>query len=50
MQGRRTARVMRTRNPVACYVREVVLRLVPVGPLVKVFARINRRAGTDITR
>jgi 2-polyprenyl-6-methoxyphenol hydroxylase-like FAD-dependent oxidoreductase len=49
-QGRRTARVMRTRNPVACYVREVVLRLIPVRPLVKVFARINRRAGTDITR
>ena len=50
MQGRRTARVMRTRNPGACYVREVVRRLVPVGPLVKVFARINRCAGTDITR
>ena len=49
-QGRRTARVMRTTNPVACYIREVVVRLIPVKPLVKVFARINRRAGTDISR
>jgi len=49
-QGRRTARVMRMRNPVACYIREVAVRLIPVKPLVKVFARINRRAGTDISR
>lgn len=49
-QGRRTARVMRTTNPVACYVRELAVRLVPVNPLVKVFARINRRAGTAVTR
>ncbi len=48
-QGRRTARVMRTTNPAACYIREVVVRLIPVKPLVKVFTRINRRAGTDIT-
>ena len=45
-QGRRTARVMRSMNPLACYLREVAMRLIPVGPLVKVFARINRRAGT----
>lgn len=49
-QGRRTASVMRTTNPVACYVRELAVRLVPVKPLVKVFARINRRAGTAVTR
>jgi 2-polyprenyl-6-methoxyphenol hydroxylase-like FAD-dependent oxidoreductase len=49
-QGRRTARVMRTTNPVACYIREVLVRIIPVKPLVKVFARINRRAGTDISR
>jgi 2-polyprenyl-6-methoxyphenol hydroxylase-like FAD-dependent oxidoreductase len=48
-QGRRTARVMRITNPVACYVRELAVRLIPVKPLVKVFARINRRAGTAIT-
>jgi len=49
-QGRRTARVMRTRNPVACYIREVAVRLIPIKPLVKVLARINRRAGTDVSR
>ncbi len=49
-QGRRTARVMRTTNPVACGLREVVVRSIPVKPLVKLFARINRRAGTDIGR
>jgi 2-polyprenyl-6-methoxyphenol hydroxylase-like FAD-dependent oxidoreductase len=47
-QGRRTARVMRTMNPVACFVREQVVRLAPVAPIVRVMARINRRAGTDI--
>ncbi len=47
-QGRRTARVMRMMNPVACYIREVAVRLIPVKPLVKLLARINRRAGTSI--
>ncbi len=41
---------MRTTNPVACYIREVVVRLIPVKPLVKLFVRINRRAGTDVGR
>ena len=50
VQGRRTARIMRTTNPVACWIREVVLRLIPVKPFVRVFVRINRRAGTDIVR
>ncbi len=49
-QGRRTASVMRTTNPVACYARELFVRSIPVTPLVKLFARINRRAGTDIER
>jgi 2-polyprenyl-6-methoxyphenol hydroxylase-like FAD-dependent oxidoreductase len=49
-QGRRTARIMRTMNPVACWVREGVLRSIPVTPFTKFYARINRRAGTDITR
>jgi 2-polyprenyl-6-methoxyphenol hydroxylase-like FAD-dependent oxidoreductase len=37
-QGRRTARVMRTMNPVACWIRELAVRLVPVGVAAKVFA------------
>ena len=49
-QGRWTARMMRTTNPFACYVREVVLRLIPVKPFVKIFVRTNRRAGTDTSR
>jgi 2-polyprenyl-6-methoxyphenol hydroxylase-like FAD-dependent oxidoreductase len=49
-QGRRTARMMRTTNPVACYIREVVVRLIPVKSMAKVLAAINRRAGTDISR
>jgi 2-polyprenyl-6-methoxyphenol hydroxylase-like FAD-dependent oxidoreductase len=49
-QGRRTARIMRTTNPVASYVREAVVRLIPVKPFVKFYVRINRRAGTDVRR
>lgn len=49
-QGRRTARVMRTTNPIACRLREVAIRLAPVELLVKLYARLNRRAGTDVTR
>ncbi len=49
-QGRRTARMMRMTNPVACYIREVVVRLIPVTSMAKVLAAINRRAGTDIGR
>jgi 2-polyprenyl-6-methoxyphenol hydroxylase-like FAD-dependent oxidoreductase len=49
-QGRRTARMMRMTNPVACYIREIVVRLMPVKAIVKVLVRINRRAGTDGSR
>ena len=49
-QGRRTARLMRTTNPVTCYLREVAVRLMPVKTFVKLYVRINRRAGTDIRR
>jgi 2-polyprenyl-6-methoxyphenol hydroxylase-like FAD-dependent oxidoreductase len=49
-QGRRTARVMRTMNPVANWLREVAIRLTPVKTIVKVIVTINRRAGTDIRR
>ena len=49
-QGRRTARIMGTTNPAACRLREVAVRLAPVKTLVKMFAAINRRAGTDVSR
>jgi 2-polyprenyl-6-methoxyphenol hydroxylase-like FAD-dependent oxidoreductase len=49
-QGRRTARVMRITNPIACYLREMAIRLVPVKPMVTLYSRINRRAGTDVRR
>ena len=49
-QGRRTARVMRTTNPIACGLREVALRLVPVKLSMKLYATLNRRAGTDVAR
>ena len=48
-QGRRTARLMRTTNPLACTARELVVRLLPVKAMVKILVRINRRAGTDVT-
>lgn len=43
-QGRRTARVMRMTNPFGCYVREAVLRMIPVTAMVKVLTAVNRRA------
>jgi 2-polyprenyl-6-methoxyphenol hydroxylase-like FAD-dependent oxidoreductase len=46
-QGRRTARVMATTNPIACTLREWVLRVIPVTTFARLFVRINRRAGTD---
>jgi 2-polyprenyl-6-methoxyphenol hydroxylase-like FAD-dependent oxidoreductase len=45
-QGRRTARLMRTMNPVVSYLREWAIRLVPVGPIVRVMVTVNRRGGT----
>ena len=48
-QGRRTANMMRTLNPVSGWLREVVLRIIPVKPMVKAMATINRRGGTDVT-
>ena len=47
-QGRRTARVMATSNPVACYVRELVVRAMPVTTVARILVRINRQAGTEI--
>ncbi len=48
-QGRRTARIMGTTNPLACYLREAVVRAIPVKPFAKFYVRINRRAGTDVS-
>ena len=48
-QGRRTARVMGITSPIVCKLRELALRLVPVTLFVRTYARINRRAGTDVT-
>jgi len=47
-QGRRTARFMRIRNPIACYAREIAFRVFPVKPIMKLYVRVNRRAGTDV--
>jgi 2-polyprenyl-6-methoxyphenol hydroxylase-like FAD-dependent oxidoreductase len=47
-QGRRTARLMRTTNPVACALRELVVRLIPVGVMTRLLVRVNKRAGTDV--
>lgn len=41
---------MRTTNPIACRVREVAVRLMPVSLFVRMYARLNRRAGTDVRR
>ena len=49
-QGRRTARIMGTTNSVACRLREVAVRLTPIKPLVKMWAAVNRRARTDVSR
>ena len=46
-QGRRTAGIMRAGNPLLCFARELAVRLTPVTPMVRLFARVNRRAGTD---
>ena len=48
-QGRRTARVMRIRNPIACAIREGAIRMIPAGAITRLIVRINRRAGTDVT-
>ena len=49
-QGRRTARIMRTTNPIACGIREAAVRLMPVKLFMKLYASLNRRAGTDARR
>lgn len=43
-QGRRTARIMRMTNPFGCYLREAVLRMIPVRAMVKLLTAVNRGA------
>jgi 2-polyprenyl-6-methoxyphenol hydroxylase-like FAD-dependent oxidoreductase len=45
-QGRRTARIMGTTHPIACGLRDTILRLTPITRFVNFYMRINRRAGT----
>jgi 2-polyprenyl-6-methoxyphenol hydroxylase-like FAD-dependent oxidoreductase len=47
-QGRRTARVMRMTNPLACALRDLLIRMMPVATASKLYVRINRRAGTRL--
>jgi 2-polyprenyl-6-methoxyphenol hydroxylase-like FAD-dependent oxidoreductase len=47
-QGRRTARLMRLQNPLACAAREMLLRVVPVKSMMKFYTKVNRRAGTSV--
>jgi 2-polyprenyl-6-methoxyphenol hydroxylase-like FAD-dependent oxidoreductase len=47
-QGRRTASIMSTMNPVACAARELAIRMMPVKAIMKFLVKINRRAGTDV--
>ena len=49
-QGRRTAGLMATTNPVVCALREFVLRIIPMTTLARWLIRVNRRAGTDVRR
>jgi hypothetical protein len=34
---------------VACGLRELVLRAIPVSPLMRLMVAVNRRAGTDVS-
>jgi FAD-dependent urate hydroxylase len=47
-QGRRTARVMKTTNPAACYLRELAVRAVPVNLLARFYVSVSKRAGTRL--
>ncbi len=49
-QGRRTARLAATTNPIACQLRELVIRAIPVTTFARFVVKINRRAGTDVGR
>ena len=42
-QGRRTARIMRLTNPVACAVREAVIRAIPMDVIARLIVRVKKR-------
>ena len=46
-QGRRTARVMRMTNPLACSLRDLIIRMLPISTAGRLYVRVNRRAGTE---
>ena len=48
-RGRRVARAMRMTNPVACALRELAIRMMPIATFTKLWVGIGRRAGTDVT-
>ena len=48
-RGRRVARTMRMMNPVACALRELAIRMMPIATFTKLWVGISRRAGTDVT-
>ena len=35
-------------NPVACALRDAVIRAIPAGAIARLAVKINRRAGTDV--
>jgi 2-polyprenyl-6-methoxyphenol hydroxylase-like FAD-dependent oxidoreductase len=48
-RGRRVARMMRMTNPLACALRELAIRMVPVTAFTKLMVGISRSAGTDVS-
>jgi 2-polyprenyl-6-methoxyphenol hydroxylase-like FAD-dependent oxidoreductase len=42
-QGRRTARVMRVTNPVACAIREAIVRAIPMEVIARLMVRVKKR-------
>ena len=48
-RGRRVARAMRMTNPVACALREIAIRMMPIATFTRLWVGISRRAGTDVT-
>jgi 2-polyprenyl-6-methoxyphenol hydroxylase-like FAD-dependent oxidoreductase len=50
VRGRRVARAMRMTNPLGCALREMAIRMVPIGTFTKLMIGISRRAGTDVRR
>ena len=48
VQGRLTAAMMRTMNPLSIAARDAAIRLMPVKPIVRILMTINRLAGTRV--